>query len=384
MKPHIIIHRIIALCSRDQGHEIIETLLESYLTRFESMGGSWENLIHEAENQGITPLLYRHIVASGYCLPTQARRLLQGLYLRHKRSGAIRNNTIAEILTVFQKNSIDCLLLKGIALCNTLYREPGSRPMRDIDILFKTQDMEHVGELLRGLGFCQAAHPAIDEEHHHIDPFIRITEGLPLSIEVHRELLPAQLNHERWSYDNLYETSIAFTINGIEARTLSPEDTLNYLYLHGLRAPLTYEPFRLIHVADLISFVERNHEIINWDKLESEFHSVYNVLSRLHFLTPWNSAVLSGLPLDVSDSPDSPGVPYSGWPLLPFKAVPARAWLTHFKKTIWPSQWWTQMYYGGITGLDFYKARFFSHPQTLWRWAKTFTHAAWAKRSEYT
>ena len=382
MKPQIIIRRIIALCSRDQGHEAIETLLENYLTLFESLGGSWENLIHQAENQGITPLLYKHITSSGYSIPTQARRILQGLYLRHKRSGAIRNSTIAEILTVLQKHSIDCLLLKGIVLCNTLYREPGLRPMRDIDILFKKQDMQYIGELLQGLGFCQATDPAIGEDHHHLDPFVKTTEGLPLSIEVHRELLPAQLSDERWSYENLHETSITFKINGVEARTLSREDTLNYLYLHGLRAPLTYEPFRLIHVADLISFVELNHKHIDWDKLQSDFHSVYNVLSRLHFLTPWDPAVLSALPLDINDTPEHPGLPYSGWPLLPLKAVSGREWFNYFKNTIWPSQWWTQIYYGRITGLDFCKARFFSHPQTLWRWMKTYTYALMTKRSE--
>ena len=377
-----MIRRIIALCSRDQCHEALGPLLKNYLALFDSNGGSWTNLIHEAENQGVTPLLYKCIISSGHAIPTQARRLLQSLYLRHKRSATIRNNTIAEILTVFQKNGIDCLLLKGIVLCNTVYREPGSRPMRDIDILFKKQDMHRVQKLLLGLGFCRVTHSAIGGNHHHLEPLVKAIEGLPIAIEVHKELLPGQLNDKRWSYENLNETSTVFSINGIEARTLSLEHTLNYLYLHGLRAPLSYEPFRLIHVADLVSFVELNHERINWGKLQSDFPSVYGVLSRLHFLTPWDPAVLNGLSLDTAEIPGGPGVPYRGWPLLPVKEVPVREWFTYLKNTIWPSQWWTQVYYGHIEGLDFYKARFFAHPQTLWRWAKAFAYASRLKKQK--
>ena len=246
------------------------------------------------------------------------------------------------------------------------------------------QDMVTVQELLLGLGFCKAKHPAIGEDHHHVDPLVKSIEGLPLSIEVHRNLLPGQSNDNRWSYENLRKHSVSFLINDTEARTLSLEHTLHYLYLHGLRAPLTYEPFRLIHVADLVSFVELNHGRINWGRLQSDFHSVYGVLSRLHFLTPWHPAVRNALPLDLTDKPDGAGVPYGGWPLLTIKRVPVHQWLKYARNTIWPSQWWAQIYYGHIRGLDFYKTRFFTHPQTLWRWAKTFTYASWAKRAEYT
>ena len=365
-----------ALCSRDQCHEGMHVLLENYLDLFASGSASWEKLIYEAEEQGIAPLLYKHIRSSGYIIPGPARRLLQSLYLRHKRSQGIRNRAIAEILTVFHTYSIDCLLLKGIVLSNTVYREPGSRPMRDIDLLCREQDVITVRDLLLGLGFCTTKDPAIGPDHHHVEPLVKTIEGLPLAIELHRKLLPGESDDKRWSYETLRERSVSFQINGIQARTLSLEHTLYYLYLHGLRAPLTYEPFRLIHVADLVSFVELNYKRINWRSLQADFHAVHGVLSRLHFLTPWHPAIISGLSLDVTDEPGGAGLPYRGWPLFTFERVPVHQWFNHLKNTIWPSQWWTQLYYGQIKGPGYYKARFFTHPQTLWRLIKTFSGTA--------
>ena len=367
-----MIHRINALCSRDQCHEGVYTLLENHLDHFDSRPVFWEKLIYEAEEQGVAPLLYKHISSSGHAIPRHARRLLQSLYLRHKRSHRIRNTAVAEILTCLHKNSIECLLLKGIVLSNTVYQQQGSRPMRDIDILCRKKDMGNVQNLLIELGFRQAKHPAIGADHHHAEPLVKTIQGLPLSVEVHRELLPGQSHDTRWSYENLSRGSVTFLIEGIEAHTLGLEHTLNYLYLHGLRAPLMYEPFRLIHVADLVSFVELNFKRINWSSLRSDFPAVYKVLSRLHFLTPWHPEVRFALPLGVADKPDGVGVPYSGWPLVSLKRVPFHHWFHYLKNTIWPPQWWTQLYYGQVSGVDFHKTRFFSHPQTLWRLLKAF------------
>lgn len=374
-----MIRRILALCSRDRCRKEVSSRLRDSLVRFESYQGSWENLIYEAEIQGISPLLYKHAVSSGHPVPPEARRLLQSLYLRHKRSNDIRNKTVADILTEFKKNGITTILLKGIVLSNTVYEECACRPMRDIDIFVDKRDAIDAQEHLFNLGFSREKNPEIGDDHHHLDPLVKTIEGLPLSIEVHRELLPEQLNDHSWCYEILSKTPETFSLCGIEAQTLSLENTLHYLYLHGLRAPLTYEPYRLIHVADLVSFVERNHEQINWSRLKERFPAVIDILSRLHFLTPWHPDVIGNLSLNVADNPASPGDPYCGWPLRAPNEIPACEMVQYVKDTIWPPQWWTQVYYGRINPIDYYKARFFEHPRTLWRWGKSYRFSSGSK-----
>lgn len=371
-----MIRTILALCSRDVGHDQIYRRLTGLLDSADGELWNWEELICEAERQGIAPLLYKHLASTTYTLPLQARRLLQSLYLRQKKSTAIRNNTLIEILTIFHENGVESLLLKGSALGHVIYQDPCCRPMRDIDILVKKEDVDHAQHLLFKIGFLPAAHPAIGDDHHHLVPLVKVVQGLPISIEVHRELLPKQLHHQWMTYEKLKESAMNFSINGFNASSLSLEDTLYYVYLHGFRSPLTYEPFRLIHVADLVSLVEKCYKLIDWDKVRVVFPSVFIVLSRLHFLTPWNPVVKEALSMDVEKQPDNVGKPYAGWPLRAVKEASAHGLVEYAKDTIWPSQWWVQMYYGCLTGPEYYKIRFVDHPRTLWRWAKTFWHSS--------
>ena len=367
-----MIRSILALCSRDKGHdEVYQNLLE-YLEIFESRKLSWEELVNEAELQGIAPLVFKHLKASGYKLPLKAKRLLHSLTLRHKHSNAIGNEITADLLCSLRSGGIDCLLLKGIYLSNSIYGEIGDRPMRDIDILVEETHAEVVRELLLDSGFENIAHPEIDDHHHHLNPLIKSIEGVTMSIEVHRHLLPKQLQEQRWAYSSLSNRAVKFKLGGEEAFTLNLEDTLHYLYLHGFKLPLTYEPFRLIHVADLVSLVEHRYKEIEWTHLKTVFPEVFEILSRLHFLTPYHPDVINCLPLNLSNIPSHPGLAYSGWPLRLLKDVTAPELFSFILETIWPPQWWVQMHYGQIRGLPYLKTRFFEHPRTLWRWVKTF------------
>ena len=172
-----------------------------------------------------------------------------------------------------------------------------------------------------------------------------------------------------------YDTALEFEINGITARTLNLEDTLWYVYLHGFRAPLTYEPFRFVHVADVVTFVEKFYYEIDWQAANKKMESLATVLSCLHHLTPWPQQIHEGLKLDISDRPQGIGLPFNGWPLRKIKKTPWKS-LPHLaKKSLWPSSWWMQLYYGHLTGRHYWKARFFDHPRMLWRWVKAYWHA---------
>ena len=144
-----MIRTILALCSRDFGHDVMYSRLDQALVSFQVQGFSWDYLIHEAEKQGVAPLLYTHISSLDCKIPDSARRLLQSLYLRNRRSNTIRNKAVVEIISAYEVEKIDALLVKGIALCNFAYSEIGLRPMRDLDILVKSAVQS--GNLTAGL-----------------------------------------------------------------------------------------------------------------------------------------------------------------------------------------------------------------------------------------
>jgi hypothetical protein len=367
-----MIRTILGLCSRDDGHDVIYDRLEHLLTGFQAQGLSWEILIHNAEKQGMAPLLYKHVNAIDFKLPHSARRLLQSLYLRNRRANSIRNKVVAEILTAYASENIDVLVVKGMALCNFSYSETALRPMRDVDLLLKKNDLEKAEKILAELGYKQAEDHDIPEDYYHLAPMGRITDGLPVNIELHHNLLPFDSRYPLWPIEKSYGTSRLFELNGVMARTLNLEDTLNYLYFHGFRSPLTYEPFRFMHVADIVTLVEKFIDRINWVEVCKEVPVFLNVLSRFHYLTPWKSEIAQQLKLEISDHPDGHGLPYRGWPLLKFKTVAGKDFVTLLKNTFWPSQWWLQVYYGHLRGPAYLKARLVEHPRTVWRWGKIY------------
>ena len=370
-----MIRKILALCSRDFGHEVMYSQLDQALVAFQDRGFSWDYLIHEAEKQGVAPLLYKHISSLDFKIPDKARRLLQSLYLRNRRSNTIRNKVVAEILRAYEVERIDVLLVKGIALCNFAYSEIGLRPMRDIDLLVKKIDLPKAKKILSELGYRPALDHNIPNDYFHLVPMGKVIDGLPVNIELHHNLLPFHLQYPLWPLEKSYGTARELEINGTRARTLGLEDTLWYVYLHGFQAPLTYEPFRFMHVADIVNLVEKFLVLINWQEVCKEAPTFLNIISRFHYLTPWQKNVTQQLGLDVSDQPGGHGLPYRGWPLRKLKAVTKTDFISLAKDTLWPSQWWLQIYYGHLRGPDYLKARFIGHPRVVWRWAKTYWYA---------
>ncbi|MCI5137344.1 MAG: hypothetical protein D3922_02760 [Candidatus Electrothrix sp. AR1] len=163
---------------------------------------------------------------------------------------------------------------------------------------------------------------------------------------------------------------VSFSINGITARTLSLEETLQYVYLHGFQAPLTYEPFRLVHVADIVSLVEKYSEQINQKLLQKHWPAAINVLSRFHSLTPLQEEVISRFNLPVKEQADRAGKPYQGWPQRLLKDTDRGQLPRLVRDSLLPSRWWLQLYYGHLSGYRYWRARFFEHPREVWRWIK--------------
>ncbi len=364
--------KVLSLCARDSGHEAMYAELTRACSAFPSQETSWEQIIHNAEQHGVASLLYKHIREVDVNIPKDARRLLQSLYLRNRRSNRSRNKAVIEIVNAYRLEGIDVLLVKGIALCNFVYSEIGLRPMRDLDLLVKKSDLEKAEKILLDLGYTKAQKHAIPADYYHLVPMEKIIDGLPVGIELHHNLLPFHPQYPLWPLEKSYSTARKFEINGVMARTLSLEDTLLYVYLHGFQAPLTYEPYRLMHVADIVSLVEKYFESLNWQQIRQETPTLLNSISRFHYLTPWSESLSMALGLDIRNQPWGAGLPFSGWPLQKLRTVKTTRIPVLLKNTILPSQWWLQVYYGHLQGLAYWKARCIDHPRTVWRWIKTY------------
>ena len=115
----------------------------------------WEGIAREAARHGLTPLLSRELKRTG-----MARRLPAGLAARLEEELvglAARNMLLASelrsILRAFEERQVPCAPLRGLALAERLYDDITARPMGDLDLLVRKEDLSEATAIFRDLGY---------------------------------------------------------------------------------------------------------------------------------------------------------------------------------------------------------------------------------------
>jgi len=160
---------------------------------------------------------------------------------------------------------IKVILLKGSHLAQFVYKDAGLRPMGDIDIMVKKEDLHKAEELLLKMGYTKSREIDIEQickVSQHISPF-RDPKGIK-HLEIHwtivRPTSPFNIDIE-----GLWKRAKTVKINGTDVLVLSMEDLLLHitlhLYLHHF-SPLGLKPF-----CDISTVVNNYAHEIDWDQL---------------------------------------------------------------------------------------------------------------------
>jgi putative nucleotidyltransferase-like protein len=355
---------LLALCARAHGHPAHEQRLAQLVRQLPT----WEGVAGAAEAHGLAPLLYTHLQAAGAALPIAVKQELQGYYLQHAHANRVRGQVLGELLAAYRAAGIDVLVLKGAALAQLVYPQPGLRPMRDIDLLVRAPDAPRAQALLVELGFTPPLSPGdgLPPDHHHLAASKRTAEGQQISVEVHHALNLNEPDRPPRSFAEFAPTARTFVIHGATAATLSYEDTLWHIYRHGFCMPLGSEPPRLIWAADLVSLVERMVEVLDWERVRRQYRAVYAILPLLHHLTPWSDQVLDRLRLPVTRAPARVGHMFQGWPQLGLVDQWPKGLWRILGDSLFPSPWWLRLYYGQGPSLGGYWRAWSAHQRSLW------------------
>lgn len=339
---------ILEVCARIEGHEVQRQMLREYCKDF----ADWQGLLERAEREGMAPLLRKHMLEAEIEIPASVKRSLAVLYKRHQHNAEVRLNVIEELLRLFNDNDIPSILIKGSALCTSLYDDPALRPMRDIDILVSKENVERAQGLLIDAGFVQSTAP-IPSDHHHLPSLHKTVNGVKICFELHCGLYPDITPHyPKVNFEEFLASARTVHLSPNIALVFSHEEMLHYLYQHAFHAPLTYEPYKLINAADIISYVEKYFDEINWTQIEKQYPGLYSALPLMHHISPWNFDRIPQEFLSTNDKCHKlTPKPYSGWPRKHLSELKHEASMLQIaKETFFPSRWWISVYYGN-TGL---------------------------------
>lgn len=219
----------------------------------------WQGILRCASLHGTKALLYRQLKATGVQVPEE---ILQGLregYLQ----GVLRNmrlfHELYGVLDLFHHEDVPVILLKGAYLAERVYGDIAVRPMVDMDILVKEQDLGRVRDILSNLGFAQRGllDEAIREAHH----FVYKHPGHGLCVEVHWDLID-KLYGVHVDIEGLWGRAQPTTLRGVPLLVMTPEDTLLHLCVH---ASVHVFQYGLRMVCDIAEMVWRGG--IDWERV---------------------------------------------------------------------------------------------------------------------
>ncbi len=214
-------------------------------------------------------------------IPPEINRKLERLFLSNTACNISHLENLAQLVRKLNAENIPVIILKGAALCETIYPHTGIRAFCDLDILIHKKDTPQVIETLKQLDY------SIFHTHaqHHFSAFRRSGRSLPL--EVHWNLVndasPFQKYAFKLSMDKLWQEAIPLKISGTDALGLSPEHQLTYLSIHMLKEGYSNRKWLL----DIYYLLEFSKGKMDWQKLLEncrEFQTkrpVYYALSTL-------------------------------------------------------------------------------------------------------
>jgi hypothetical protein len=153
-------------------------------------------------------------------------------------------------LKAFEAQNIPVILLKGIVFfIRSGGRETFDRPMGDIDILVRRDDLEKAKQLLLAEGYSFVHGNMANAEVY------GVFEPIEMYIDLHRSLInpksPAQKNVFDPNEQNIWERAEAIFLNDTKALKLSKEDELIYLCFHVLKERFSDVKW----ISDIISLV---------------------------------------------------------------------------------------------------------------------------------
>ena len=221
----------------------------------------WDYILKMADRHCLVPLLCRHLNATDPSLvPPHVRGRLERDNHQNTRSNLLLTGELLKVLELFEQNGVPVVSFKGPSLALRIYGDVGLRQFGDLDILVHRKDILKVKELLISRGFKSML--ALTESQQaallRFDCAYNFDNEQGVMLDVHWDFIERHFSFDI-DVDRLWDRLEPVTINGKELLTLSSEDLLLILCLHGF----THLWERLGWICDVASLIDSRKDL-NW------------------------------------------------------------------------------------------------------------------------
>ena len=198
----------------------------------------WDYLFRLAQRHAVLPLLHRNISEHARdAAPQPFRQKLREKFRENATRNLLLAGELVRIARLFESEGVPVLAYKGPALAVSAYGDLSLRRFVDLDIVVRARDVRRAGELLRSLGFrlsddlSESQQKFLLRRQHNI-AYTR--DAGRLIVELHWGLASEKFAELPLS-EGVWERAETVAFGGGEVRSLSTEDLLLALCVHGTK-----------------------------------------------------------------------------------------------------------------------------------------------------
>ena len=271
---------MIALSEKDVDRYLIKLLKDpvDYLPDEPGDEEFWERIARRAERHGLSPLIYWKFRQDQTLLPPVIYNQFKQAYLTTLGRNRIFFAELERVLGWLTSQGITVVLLKGAVFARTLYEDIGLRPMSDLDILLRKEDISDAVHLLKQHGYEEPVLHQSDLLKQDVSHDVHLHLARPphVDIEVHWLLVGGEKFRHKTDMEWFWQRIVPLTGWGEGVATLSPTAHLLYLcahlgYQHGLGL------IGWLWLLELARFLETYRQEIDWnDFVEGANHLTWS------------------------------------------------------------------------------------------------------------
>ena len=198
----------------------------------------WVHLLVAAHQHGLRPLLYWQLHATcPKLVPAPWMDDLRDYFHRLAQRNLFLASELHKIIEKLAADGVIAIPVKGPTLAAKVYGNLALREFADLDFLVRDADVSNARASLALLGYCLQGHrnhAGATTRPRAAGQYAFARDDRTVSVELHSEIT---LRHFPVALDlpRLWERSQPVSLGGKTVRTLSPEDLLLFLCVHGAK-----------------------------------------------------------------------------------------------------------------------------------------------------
>lgn len=292
-------------------------------------GVDWEEVRRTIWGERLAPLVYK-IVQGQVLAPPDLEEELARAYADNALRSTFLFHRVEALLLALHDAGIEALLLKGAALSQVIYSRSAVRPLGDLDVLVRPEQVRTALAALTRIGYsrCDVEPRAGDTLAYENEVLIQKPGLVPADVEIHWGLLDSPHYQRVLDMAWFWQTALPVRIGETDTLILGPEAQLLHLCAH---LALHHAGEGLLWRHDIAEVIHAYADRFDWDLLLAQAQAFDLVLPVQGLLAEvaeqWRAPIPDAILQRLSALQPSPAeARVNAWLTAPARPVAQRFW----------------------------------------------------------